>query len=369
MNGTLEIVSCGAVTPVGLNSLQTAAAIRARIAGFQETIPLTPPQEPLLGARVPAHAALRQTPATWLGNMATRAIREAMQHPAAAGRIALILTPPETVRSHPAFKDGRSDDLLKHIESAAGRRFDERYITAEGGAGIVSGLATARSLLNRSDFDACLVGGVDSLLNPGDIQRLRTAGRIVEPDLPQGLIPGEGAAFLLVTSAGRWPGAFASVCGASFAQENDDVLSPRFSQGRGFAAALRSTLNDGGIPESSVSFRVSTVNGERYAVWESIFSSARFYRTRRERLVTWYTASSVGEMGAASGAIGILVAAMAICGGYAPGPYAMCESASETGLRGACLVGPAVRAPAPPFRPDEGAAQFVRRKWQEAIGT
>jgi 3-oxoacyl-[acyl-carrier-protein] synthase I len=367
MTDTLDIVWCGAVTPVGLDAFQTAAAIRARIAGFQESIPLTPPKEPLLAARIPARASVRGTPARWLTNLAARGIREALGHPAAAvGRLALILTLPEKVREHPALTDGRPDELMRQIESAAGGRFEEKYLTAEGGAGIAAGLGLARSLFRREAADACVVGGVDSLLNWQDVRRLRKAGRMTEPDIPQGLIPGEGSAFLLVTPAGRWRGAIASVLGVSSALEADDVLGPRFSQGRGFVAALRSAVNDGGIAESSVSFRVSTVNGERYAAWESMFSSARFYRTRRERLTTWYTASSVGEMGAASGAVVLLVAAMAIGGGYAPGPYAMCETSSETGLRAACLVGPAGRAPAPPFRPEGGAANFVRRKRQEA---
>ena len=204
-----------------------------------------------------------------------------------------------------------------------------------------------------------MVGGVDSLINSHDIQRMREAGRMIEPDLPQGLIPGEGSAFLLVTQRGRCPNPVATLFGASSAQEADS--EPSLLAGARLVTALRAAVEDAAVPESNVSFRVSSVNGERYAVWESMFSSTRFYRTRRERLTTWYPASSVGEIGAASGVL-LVLKALAIGGGYAPGPYSMCESASETGLRAACLIGPAGDAPIPPFRPDEGASRYLLRR-------
>jgi 3-oxoacyl-[acyl-carrier-protein] synthase-1 len=366
MSQSLDIVWCGAVTPVGLDAFQTVAAIRARITGFQQAIPLTPPQEPLKAARIPSRANLRKTPSDWLVNLAARGIRESLAHPLAAGRVALILALPEKVRDHPALTDSHPEGFLLQIESALGRRFQGKYAISEGGAGVAAGFSMARTLLHRGDVDACVVGGVDSLVNPRDIQRIRQTGRMIEPDLPQGLIPGEGSAFLLLTLPGSSPAAVATVFGAAAAVEADSVLGPRFSQGRGFVTALRSAVVEAGIPESSLSFRISSVNGERYAVWESMFSSSRFYRTRRDRLTTWYPASSVGEMGAASGAMTVLVAALAIGGGYAPGPYAMCESSSETGLRAACLIGPAQQSPIPPFRPDEGASRYLLRKLRQA---
>ncbi len=362
MSQPLDILWCGAVTPVGLDAFQTAAAIRARIAGFQHAIPLTPPQEPLKAARIPVRANLQKTPSDWLINLAARGIRESLAHPFAQGKIALILGLPEKVRDHPALADSHPERLPLQIETFLGRNFHGRYTISEGGAAVATGLNMARKLLYRGDADACVVGGVDSLINSHDIQRMREAGRMIEPDLPQGLIPGEGSAFLLVTQRGRCPNPVATLFGASSAQEADSVRSPRFSQGRGLVTALRAAVEDAAVPESNVSFRVSSVNGERYAVWESMFSSTRFYRTRRERLTTWYPASSVGEIGAASGVLLVLVAALAIGGGYAPGPYSMCESASETGLRAACLIGPAGDAPIPPFRPDEGASRYLLRR-------
>src|SRR5262249_14825746 len=152
--------------------------------------------------------------------------------------------------------------------------------------------------------------------------------------------------------------------GVSSAIEDAPVTQLRLSQGRGFEKALRGAIGDSGLPESSVSFRISTVNGEHYAVWESMFYTTRTYRTRREFLPVWYTASSVGDIGAASGAVAVILGSFGIAGGYAPGQYAMCESASDIGLRGACLIGPVPGAPVPPFRPEEGASCRVLRSFR-----
>lgn len=365
MGMTLDILSCGGVTPIGLNALQTAAAFRARVAGFTYSMPLAPPLEPLRAARIPARASLKQTPGDWLVNIAARGLKDALQHPVANRPLGLALALPEKARNHPALAGRSGNDLLQDLEVAAGARFPVKFLAGEGGAGITEGIHAARSAFQRGNIEACVVGGIDSLVNDLDIARLRGAARMLEPDLPQGLIPGEGAAFLVVAPAGRFRGALARLFGISSATETDHVNGPRFSQGRALTTALRLAVEDGGIPESSLSFRVSTVNGERYAVWESMFSTTRFYRTRRDRLTTWYTASSLGELGAASGPIALVLAALAIAGGYAPGPYAMCESASDTGLRGAVVLGPSADAATPPFRPEEGASKYVLRRRTE----
>jgi len=269
------------------------------------------------------------------------------------------MTLPERDRKHPACIE--TDEFLERIESESGQQFHVKSAVGEGGAGVLASLHSAKQLLLAGEVDACVVGGVDSLINDSDVKRLRSAGRMLEPGSPQGLIPGEGAAFLMVALEHRFRAAIARIVGMASALEVDSVLVQRCSQGRAFMSALTSAMQESSMPESSISLRVSSVNGEHYAVWESMFYATRFYRTRRDRLPIWYPASSVGDIGAASGTLAIILAALAIAGGNAPGPYAMCESSSETGLRAACIIGPSDKNPAPPFRPEEGACVYVLR--------
>lgn len=358
----LDILSCGAVTAVGLDAFQTAAAFRAGLAGFEQVIPATPPREALRGARVPARSSLRTSPDRWLVNLAARAVHEALGYKSFSGRLALIVALPEERRRHPAFDTVSAIDLVAAIPAPAGHRFERVMTTAGGGAGIATGLRLAADLITGGEADLCVVGGVDSLLNDRDVAQLAKSGRMIDGDQPSGMIPGEGAGFVIVGSPDRHRGVLARIAGIGFEREPDDVLGPRFSQGRAFAKALTTATRD--VPESRVSFRVSTLNGERYGVWESMFFTSRFYRTRRERLAVWYSASAVGEIGAASGAVALVLAAFGIAGGYAPGPWAMCEAASDGGLRSAVLVGPAASAPMPPFRAEDGASLHVRQTMQ-----
>jgi len=354
---TLDILSCGAVTPVGLDAFQTAAAFRAGVAGFEGAIPLPPPQEPLRAARIPSRASLRRTPSAWLVNLAARGIREALSYRTLEGRLGIVMCFPEQARQYAGPDPNANTTLFRAILDAAGHRFERAIIAAEGGAGVASALELAAAMLSRREADACVVAGADSLLNATDIAALRASGRMLEPGNPRALIPGEAAGAFVVGLADRHRGAIARVLAVAAASEADAVIGGRLSQGRAFEAALQATSAT--VPEPDISFRVSTTNGEHYATWESMFFATRYYRTRRERLPVWYPASALGETGAASGVLTIILAAFGIAGGYAPGPYAMCEAASDTGLRAACVVGPAPGASVPPFRAEEGASSRI----------
>jgi 3-oxoacyl-[acyl-carrier-protein] synthase-1 len=208
-----------------------------------------------------------------------------------------------------------------------------------GHAGALSLLEHARDLLRKGEVDRCVVGGVDSLLNGRDVERLRKSYRIRGLENAHGVILGEGAAFVMISAAKRFPHPLARILGVGVSQETDTVLGPRFSQGRGLQSAMNLAVKDSDLSESTISFRVSEVNGERYREWESLLAGTRFYRTRREHLPCWYVAPAVGDLGAAAGTLSLIVAATAISRGYAPGQTAMCEASSDEGLRATCLVG------------------------------
>ena len=145
------------------------------------------------------------------------------------------------------------------------------------------------------------------------------------------------------------------ILGLGIGYERESVLGPKYSVGEGFRAALHDAASQAG-GEPRVDFVVSTFNGERYGAWEAMIHRSRFYRTRREQLPIIYPAMSVGEIGAGAAGLAVIIAATAIGRGYAPGSIAMCEVASDEGLRAACMVGP------PPVLP-AFVAPGVRARW------
>lgn len=348
MTMPLLIVGWGAVTPVGLVGITTCAAIRAGICRFKELSITGDPLETIVGAQVPASWRLRLTDADWLLNLAVKAIEECLadEQPATA-RTAVFLCPPEPTRAHPGMAALAPAELLDALMRRLGVRISAHSAVLTGGpASTVAGLRRARALLEHDEITHAVVGGMDSLVNPRDVRRLQAEHRLAEEGNPQGLVPSEGAAFLLVSTARQRrrfrPLGF--VLGTGMGQEPNTVRGDDFSIGEGIRSALREAVAEAGVAEAELGFVCSTFNGERYSAWESAIARAAFYRSRREALPVLYPAMAVGDMGTASGGLALLYGSMAIARDYAPGRLGMCEVSSDGGLRGACVIGPGQHA-------------------------
>jgi hypothetical protein len=346
------ILGGGAVTAVGFSVDQTCAAIRAAIAGFAESDFFQNSLEPvpLVAAHVPLGPPPQEDPIfDRLVRMATHALRECLDSThIEPSRTALLLGLREPFREHPDL-DGNDDAFLPAIEQALDLQFhSDSTVLPEGNAAALKGLLRARSLLDAARVDTCIVGGVDSYLNPYDLRLFEETYRLKREGVAQGFIAGEGAAFVVTTSRtlGREQIARGEILGVGLANEDPGVtvLSDGDPTGKGLQRALEATVNDAQRPESSVTFRVSDLNGEYYRGMESVIAQSRFYRASRERLDIWLPASCVGEIGAAVGALLVIMASVGMAKGYAPGPIAMCEASSDTGLRAGCLLsGPPAR--------------------------
>jgi 3-oxoacyl-[acyl-carrier-protein] synthase-1 len=345
---TLFVDACGAVTPVGLSSLETCASIRAGVNRIADSIPLPPPDEPLKGARIKARRTLQSNPRQWLLNLAGKALGECVSgNPARP--IALFVCRPEPGRWHPGMAGVKNEEVLDALQSKAKVMLDPHSRVIEtGAAGLVEALKLARDLLRRRAVEQCVVGGFDSLVNPSDVDRLRRFNRIHSPTNPQGVIPGEGAVFLALSTSGRGSPfvPLAAIRGFGADSEPNPVGGQKYPLGEGMNRAVVKALADATVPEREVDFVVSTHNGERYSGWEMMLSHARTYRTRRQGIPVTFPAAGTGDIGVASSALALLVAAVSLARGYAAGTKAVCEFASEGGLRGACLVEAAPFSPA-----------------------
>ncbi|TPM05437.1 hypothetical protein FJ960_13670 [Mesorhizobium sp. B2-3-11] len=291
-------------------------------------------------ARIPTHRRLHRSEGEWLVNMAARAINEALGavDPRVAAATVLLVATPESFRNHPAFAKVPVHDFLAMLVERTGRKFHPASRTIDGGAAASLGLIErAANLMEDQGVAQVLLGGVDSLVNDADLARLGQAGRLKGTNA-QGLVPGEAAVFVRLAREPKRERVVAAIHGIGLAQEADSVLSERYSQGRAMLGALRDAVNGSGPSEPDIDFIISNGNGERYHGWEMLIARPRFYRTRRELMATAYPAMTVGDIGAASGALALMLAADSFREEYAPGAVALCEVASESGLRAAAVV-------------------------------
>lgn len=346
MTRRMIILAEGAVTPLGM-SAATCAAVRAALTGFAESdfFQDTPDPVPLVAAQVPLGPPPAQDQTfDRLVRLAAAALLECLEMPTLRpDRTALLLGHREAYRDDPDL-DGRAADLLPAIEQELQVRFHAASrVLPDGNAAVWRGLLLARDLLTAGQVEACIVGGVDSFLNAPDLSRFEDAFRLKREDVPQGFIPGEGAAFvaLALPDPAQTMTSAAEIQGVGLADEDPAVtiVSDGHPTGKGLQRALQAALRDATIPEAQVVFRVSDLNGEYYRGIESVLAQNRVYRTHREQMDIWLPAACVGELGAAVGALMLILASTGMKKNYAPGPLAMCEASSDGGLRGGCLIG------------------------------
>ena len=313
--------------------------MRAAISGVRQSRLRAPPQEPLHVAQVPVRSAVRRVDRRWLVQLAARTIRDVLGVPGLEpSRLALLICLPEESRHHPAMVGVSGPDFIGEVESELQCRF------ALGAAALRDGHACGlRALKLAQEYIAggtpgCLVVGVDSLVNATDIEALDTAHRLYSLGQPQGVIPGEASACVLVARTDRGTAGLGLITGLGLAIETHCIDGDDYATGRELARAIAAAAEAAAVDEPQFDFRVSDMNGERFRAWESMLAATRYYRTHRARLPHLLPAGSAGDTGAASGVLSLVVGLTALRRGYAPGPIGCCEASSDHGLRAAAVI-------------------------------
>jgi hypothetical protein len=347
----LAVAGCGAVTAVGLSWTQTCSAVRAGISAVAESDFL------LEGADwervVTASVNLRprasdSSPGARMGAMARLALEECAGSLALSTfSVAVLLCAPEPSRVE-RLNQWFGGDLERTLRRSVLKGFHPlSRLFWRGHAGVIAALGEAAALLRHPGVDACIVGGVDSMLNAMDLERLELSWRLQREGVPYGLVPGEGAAFMaLVRSDASLHAGLPQIVGVGVDAEDarTAAASNAHPTGKGMVRALQAAVLQAGLHESAIGLRISDLNGERYRAMDSLLTVSRFYRTDRKGLPIWHPAESFGDAGAAAGALLIQLACHGLTTGYAPTSTIACESSSDDGTRAACIV---TRTPAP----------------------
>ncbi len=330
-------LSCASlVCPVGYSAASACAALRAGIAGFSETGYRDGHGEPIVGARVEALLPeLRgRDRLIALGQFAFDAIEPELAARLPWGRMPLILCSREAERP-----GARLAGLVTQLRFPRDACFEGLH-TAHAAGGAVSAiqaLAIARSLLDDDAVPACLILGIDSLIDARTLSWLDQTHRLKTSARTDGVIPGE-AACLMVASKARWSDAAVCVQGIGIAAEPATVFNEKPFRAEGMKAALHGALQEAGIAMHDVDFRLSDAAGESYAFEELVLAQTRLMRKVRPSQPLWHPADCVGDCGAAAGLIQWAWAGQAFRRGYAPGPVAALHSNSPFGLRAAAVA-------------------------------
>ena len=354
---TVAVTGISAMTPVGDDAASSFAALRAQVSGIiaHPRFVLQPPEpewdepEPLRAGTVPSVDPDLEGPSRLVA-LAVAALRTLVQ----AGRItrAELAATPLFLALPEAGPDVEAWDLAHgfapELLARAGR--DERppaHLEVIGHAGALAALAAADRQIAERRASRCLLLAVDGYLDrrriaDWDVRR----GRLRSRRCLDGFLPGEAAVALLLEPSpraaraelGSERAALALVEAPSFGQEPHTVEGDKAPTGKGMTDALRGAVGRrlGGLGASTAYL---DLNGESYGAFDWSLARTRL-SPALDAVAVAHPADCIGDVGAASGALLIGLAAHAF--GRAPSAPrpALVVTASTSGVRAATIVSP-----------------------------
>jgi len=338
----------GMMSAVGVGTKPTATSVAAGVARLSESSihdrrfrpivmgtlleeelpPLAPPVLETKGLTSTQQRLLR---------LAAPALAEAVADIGDPKRVPLFLGAPEATAGRPIPIDARWIGLLsKQAEVPFDTARSKAY--ANGRAAGLYALAGGLRALATGDVDHVLVGAVDTYV---DLMRLAHAdqeGRVLAEGVMDGFIPGEGACFLLLSTASARCGApaIARIEAVATGVEPGHRYSEEPYRGDGLADAFR-VLFEKARDAPPVRSVWAGLNGESFNAkeWGTAFlrSSEHF----AEPLRVEHPVDCFGDPGAALGLLMVGIAAFGIAEGKVDEPALVwCSSDGEE--RAAALV-------------------------------
>ena len=338
------IIGIGATTPVGLDAVTTAAAVRAGISGFQEhPYMINQEGEPYVLAMVPSIQSDIVGFERYI-ELVMPAISEALtplqgfspeQH-----EINVILGLPE---HRPGLPDDLAEKLvgtIKSIESECYAIKDVRTAYKGHAAGLMA-MESASKLLIDGECEFCLVGGADSYIDPDTLDWIEDNEQLHIPSNAWGFIPGEAAAFCLLCSvktAKRYNLEIkAQLLSVATALEKNCIKTETVCIGEGLTSAVREAVQV--FPDGvKINQTYCDQNGEAYRADEFGFMLARLSEYFVDPSEYIAPADCWGDVGAASGVLFVGLVCAAAEKEYCIGEVSLLWGSSEGGERGAVVL-------------------------------
>jgi 3-oxoacyl-[acyl-carrier-protein] synthase-1 len=343
VNAEIEVVAVGARTPVGSTAESSAAAVRAGISRYAEYPFIDARGEPVVVAadgeldpKLEGRDRLVPLVESVLDEVEVKLGSAVLQ----GSRPRLLLALPEA-------RPGFTEDDAAWLTNAMEERFRAKTpnarveLAGRGHAGALRAVEQAVRECSEGRDSLFLVAGVDSYHHAETFIWLERGCRFAQPGVRGGFIPGEGAGCLALMGAGlrcrlRLP-QLAVVRGARTAQERLLRDSDTGSFGAGMTQAVAGAVAGLDLSREKVDDLYTDINGERYRSEEWGFVALKTPSVWRS---TGYRSLSDcwGDVGAAAGVLGGVLAVRAFARGYARGPRALVMAGSDGGLRGAVLL-------------------------------
>lgn len=342
--GSICVVGVGAATSIGMTAPATAAAVRAGIAGFADhPYMIDGIGEPFVVASAPyidTDVVLQER----FIELALPAAREALEP---VSRLLRTRVPIPTIVGLPESRPGLPAELASSLASKLpeattnGCRITQPTTLPNGHSAGLMAIESACRMIRSGDTEFCLVGGVDSYMDPDTLEWVDDCEQLHNLDNAWGFIPGEAAGFCLLCSdaaATRYELAvLGHLLSVAVAQEENRIKTETVCIGKGLTKAVHDVLQSLPSAETLIDDTICDQNGEAYRGDEFGFMLARTSERFVDTSDFTAPADCWGDVGAASGPLFVILAAAAGMKGYANGPLTLLWTSSEGGERAAAL--------------------------------
>jgi 3-oxoacyl-[acyl-carrier-protein] synthase-1 len=346
VNTLAVVVGVGARTSVGLTARHTAFLLRTGAAGFHEVPLIDVNEEPVTFGSQPTLDPLL-VGADRVGKLAGPALDEALSglgEAAATSRVHVVLGVAEHLGQKAGTAaspgDGLALDIGHRLRTQVAAVTVELVARGEASAGLR--LTAACEKLAKGEADVVLVGGSHSDYEPAIIQRLSSLDRLFGAGNINGVIPGELAAFVaLTTPAFARRHALAERArlhsvGMGFEKAGPDNDEPAF-EALGLTQALKAATAAMESDHLKAGWMLTDMTAETHRVheWQCAFVRTQKYLCEPQ-WIDW-PAHKLGRLGAAALPLHVALVATAWRHGFGPHALALSTVGSDSGERVATL--------------------------------
>lgn len=296
----LRVIGRGMCCAVGHDAPAASAAMAARLNHFRETEFVADGGHRVMGSAlydVPVWGAARRR------LMLRTVIDEAMRNVGDEWTTtALVLLVP--LQGSPGSPASDVEWLQQELMAdSAGKQFHAASTALPyGKGGVAQALITCVELLQeeRLDVTRVLLVGVDSLLESATIEALILHRRLATPSNADGVIPGEGAAAVLLSLHGSTDAPALWIEAAGHADEAWRLEGEIPIRAVGLTQAIREALSQTGLALADLDFHASGMAGESWYAKETSLALSRTLERRKPHFPHEMIARAVGETGAAA---------------------------------------------------------------------
>ncbi|MEN8141284.1 MAG: beta-ketoacyl synthase N-terminal-like domain-containing protein [Thermodesulfobacteriota bacterium] len=213
--------------------------------------------------------------------------------------------------------------------------------------------------LDQGELDTVLFGGVDSLVDPQSCIEIALQGRLMTQGGAEGIIPGEGAAWLILQPQSAATVAIATICGAAL-REEPHPAEAHIKEMTGLATAMTTSLAETATAADEIKGVVLPFCGDRLGEMEWYQVTSALWQKRpappaagadqppqqaepreRQAVEEWRPHLAIGHTGAALIPLGLTLACARFQLQFPPLENIMVCEAGPFPQRGAIFLQPA----------------------------